>query len=112
MAAYKGFFKGKVKGEDQIFWNPAGSHMAKSSTNGKENINLSYFLNGNTNDLITEEHPLYDALKAVIQLGGVWKQSSMSEPDEPPMFMELMITRAELREIEKRVMKEKKKEGV
>lgn len=112
----KSVFQGNVKGKDQIFWNPAGSPMANSHTDGKENLNLSFFLKDRTNDFVTREDigdALFDAIKAVICIGGTWRANGSTWSSEPDVgdardFMELYITRKELRAIEKTVREGKK----
>lgn len=111
MSKTKSIFQDNVKGEDKIFWNPAGSPMANSNTDGKENLNLSFFLRGSANDYVTREDigdALFDAIKAVICIGGTWKANGGTRSSEPDVgdardFMELYITRKELRAIEKNV---------
>lgn len=104
-------FQGNVKGEDQIFWNPAGSPMTRRESDGKENLNLSFFLKDRTNDFVTREDigdALFDAIKAVICIGGTWKANGGTWSSEPDVgdardYMELYITKKELRAIEKNV---------
>lgn len=109
----KSIFQGDIKGEDQIFWNPAGSPMSSSQTEGKENLNLSFFLRGNTNDFVTREgvgDALFDAIKAVICIGGTWCKNGGNHDDgeEARDYMEFYITKKELRGIEKMVREGKK----
>lgn len=113
MSKTKSIFQGVVKGEDQIFWNPAGSPMSSSQTEGKENLNLSFFLRGNTNDFVTREDigdALFDAIKAVICIGGEWRENEAYHKDgeERRDYMEFYITKKELRAIEKNVREGKK----
>lgn len=106
--ARKSVFRGNVKGEEQIFWNPADSRMSKIHTNGEENLNLSFFLNNKTNDCVTREQlgpALFDAIKSVIQLGGKWVPGLHADSPDHREYMELYITKRELRAIERAVMK-------
>lgn len=103
--ANKSVFQGDVKGEEQIFWNPVDSHMSMTYTNGEENLNLSFFLNNKANDCVTRDKlgpALFDAIKSVIQLGGVWKPNMDNDPAQRE-FMELYISKRELRAIERAV---------
>lgn len=109
----KSIFQGDVKGEDQIFWNPAGSPMSSSQTEGKENLNLSFFLRGHTNDFVRREDigdALFDAIKAVICIGGTWCANGgfRKEGEEARDYMEFYITKKELRSIERTVREGKK----
>jgi hypothetical protein len=109
----KSIFQGDIKGEDQIFWNPAGSPMSNGNTEGKENLNLSFFLRGNANDFVRREDigdALFDAIKAVICIGGTWcNNGGYSEPGEEARdYMEFYITKKELRGIERAVREGKK----
>lgn len=55
-----------------LFYNPVGSYMAESYTEGRENVNVVDFYGRGTSEetgfLITDEDPLFTALKTLITL--------------------------------------------
>lgn len=109
MAKYTGIFRGKLKPDytDEIFWNPAGSPMS-ARTEGKENLNLSFFVSDTTNYFLTRKDigdALFDAIKAVVCLGGEWRPDNGQSDPEARDFVRFVISMRDLKTIERNVKK-------